>query len=278
MTDKEKLQKLFQAALLDASEEKVTLARAYPKSTLDNARSPGTDSVRSSGCSASRPGTRGHGPAQVVAPVAAATDFVQPMENAGLDAAAAEELRILLDEQHLRMKRKRRRETVGALAVFLAMTGGGFGWFVHSPDRVQAVRDAVKEVRSVGDIAGMVAKYQKALDKIGTRSQDIDAATESMGVSSNQDGMKDVYMDAEMKEMMGGEGKTVGERNNLLQEKFGKVKTGGLKAAVMPTAADSRKRPHRRKPTPPYPSSPEPGRPAARHIHRAAESRSSSGL
>ena len=134
------------------------------------------------------------------------------------------------------MKRKRRRETVGALAVFLALTGGGFGWFVHSPDRVQAVRDAMTEIRSVGDIASMVAKYQKALDKIGTRSQDIAAATESMGVSSNQDGMKDVYMDAEMKEMMGGEGKTVGERNKVLQEKFGSVKTGGLKAAVMPTA------------------------------------------
>jgi hypothetical protein len=125
---------------------------------------------------------------------------------------------------------------VGSLVVFLGITGGGFGWFVSSPDRVQAVRDAAKEIRSAGDIAGMVAKYQKALDKIATRSQDIDKATESMGVSSSLEGLKDVNMDAEMKEMMGGEGKTVGERNRLLKEKFGSVKEGGLNAALVPTS------------------------------------------
>ncbi len=235
MTDKEKLQKLFQAALLDVSEEKVTLARAYPKSTLETLAAQATTPVAP--VTPAQPEPVAMVPAQEVAPVATAMDLVQPMENAGLDAAAAEELRILLEEQHLRLKRKRIRETVGALVVFLALTGGGFGWFVHSPDRVQAVRAAIKEVRSVGDIAGMVAQYQKALDKIGTRAQDIDIATESMGVSANQEGMKDVYMDAEMKQMMGGEGKTAGERNRMLQEKFGTVKTGGLKAAVMPTAA-----------------------------------------
>lgn len=233
---KEKLQKLFQAALLDANEEKVTLARAYPKSTLDTLAAQAA--TPSAPLIPAQPEPVATVPAQVVAPVTTATEFVQPMDNAGLDAASAEELRILLEEQHLRLKRKRRRETVGALVVFLALTGGGFGWFVHSPERVQAVREAIKEVRSVGDIQGLVAKYQKALDKIGTRSQDIAAATESMGVSADQTGMKDVYMDAEMKQMMGKEGgKTVGERNKMLQEKFGNVKTGGLKAAVVPGAA-----------------------------------------
>lgn len=231
MTDKEKLQKLFQAALNDVNEEKVTLARAYPKSTLESLAAQATIPV------ASVTPVQPEPVAMVPAPVVTAPEFVQPLENAGLDATAAEELRILLEEQHHRLKRKRIRETVGALVVFLALTGGGFGWFVHSPDRVQAVRAAIKEVRSVGDIAGMVAQYQKALDKIGTRAQDIDIATESMGVSANQEGMKDVYMDAEMKQMMGGEGKTAGERNRMLQEKFGSVKTGGLKVAVMPTAA-----------------------------------------
>jgi hypothetical protein len=235
MTDKEKLQKLFQAALVEVSEEKATLARAYPKSTLDTLAAQAA--TPSAPLIPAQPEPVAEASAPEVALVAAATDFIQPMENAGLDAVSAEELKILLEEQHLRLKRKRRRETVGALVVFLGLTGGGFGWFVHEPARVQAVREAIQEVRSVGDIAGMVAKYQKALDKIGTRAQDIDAATESMGVSSNQEGMKDVNLDAEMKEMMGGEGKTVGERNRLLKEKFGNVKAGGLKATVMPTAA-----------------------------------------
>jgi hypothetical protein len=239
MTDKDKLQKLFQAALLDASEERVTLARAYPKSTLDSlaaqavtppgplvAPQPAPEPVTMAPVAA----------APVDAPEAPASDLVQPMANAGLDAVSAEELRILLDDQHRRLKSRRRREMVTSLVVFLGITGGGFGWFVSSPERVQAVREAVKEVRSAGDIAGMVAKYQKALDKIATRAQDIDKATESMGVSSSLAGLKDVNMDAEMKEMMGGEGKTVGERNRLLKEKFGSVKEGGLKAALVPAS------------------------------------------
>jgi hypothetical protein len=236
MTDKDKLQKLFQAALLDASEERVTLARAYPKSTLETLASQAATPSGRLVTPQPSPEPVAMAPAAAPAPVESAQELVQPMANAGLDAVSAEELRILLDEQHLRLKRRRRRELVGTLILFLGITGGGFGWFVSAPERVQAVRDAVKEVRSVGDIAGMVAKYQKALDKIATRAQDIDAATESMGVSSNQEGMKDVNMDAEMKEMMGGEGKTVGERNRLLQDKFGSVKDGGLKAAVVPAA------------------------------------------
>lgn len=232
MTDKEKLQKLFQAALLDGSEEKVTPVRTRPQPTLDklaaHAPTPSAPPV------AAQPAPE---PAALApAPVAVTTAFVQPMENAGLEATAAEELRILLDEQHLRVKRRHRREAIGTLAVFLALIGGGFGWFVHSPKRVQAFRDAMTEIRSVGDITSMAAKYQKALNKIGTRSQDLETATESMGVSSNQDGMTDVYMDAEMKQMMAGEGKTVGERNQVLQKKFDKVKTEGPNATVIPTS------------------------------------------
>ncbi|MGL5019541.1 MAG: hypothetical protein ACRDBP_15510 [Luteolibacter sp.] len=232
MTDKDKLQKLFQAALLDVSEEKANLVRALPKAT-GGFPAPQAE-IPCSPLPVALPADESAAPAPVS--VAPATEFVQPMANAGLDAVSAEELRILLEEQHQRLKRRRRREMVGTLLFLLAFTGGGFGWFVHSPDRVQAFRDAVKEVRSVGDIAGMVAKYQKALAVIGTRAQDIDAATESMGVSSNQEGMQDVYLDAEMKEMMGGEGRTVGERNRMLQEKFGGVKEGGLKAALAPTS------------------------------------------
>ncbi len=236
MTDKDKLQKLFQAALLDASEERVTLARAYPKSTLDSLAAQAATPPSPLVTPQPLPEPVAMAPVPVAAAVTPPTDLVQPMANAGLDAVSAEELRILLEEQHRRLKRRRRRELVTSLVVFLGITGGGFGWFVTSPERVQAVRDAVKEVRSVGDIAGMLAKYQKALDKIATRAQDIDAATESMGVSSSLAGLKDVNMDAEMKEMMGGEGKTVGERNRLLQEKFGSVKEGGLKAALVPTS------------------------------------------
>ena len=204
-TDPDKLQKLFQAALNDSSCDKPQLTRAFPTS-------PPPEQV------VAQPAVQA---APAPTPIVEASDFVQPLTNAGLDEVAAGELKILLDEQHLRLRRKRLRDSLVMAAILFGTTGGGYAWFVQSPDRVHAVTSAIKEIRSVGDVAGMVGSYRKALAKIATRSKQIDDATVSMGGSANQDGMKDVYMEAEMSEMMGGKGKTVGQRNKMLQEKFG---------------------------------------------------------
>ena len=212
-TDKDKLQKLFQAALNDAALDKPTLKRAFPtpapleQPVAQPLVMPTLQAVMQVAPEAS--------------PVASNPDFVQPLPNAGLDEAASEELKMLLDEQHLRLRRKRRRDSLLFAAFLFGTTGGGFGWFIQSPERVHAVTSAIKEVRSAGDVMAIVGSYKKALAKIATRSTQIDTATESMGVSSSQVGMKDVDMDAEMSAMMGGEGKTVGQRNKLLREKFG---------------------------------------------------------
>lgn len=145
------------------------------------------------------------------------------MVNAGLSHAEAEELGKLLDGQRARLRRKRMRDALVTLGVFFSVSGGGFAWFISSPTRVQAAREAFRDIRSVGDISGMVAQYKLALDKIAVRSKQIDQATMAMGVSADQSNSKDVYMDAEMKQFMGGEGKgkTIGERNRLLQQNFG---------------------------------------------------------
>ncbi len=174
------------------------------------------------------------------------------MANAGLSHAEAEELGNLLDGQRARLKRKRRRDALVALGVFFGFSGGAFGWFVQSPARVQAAREAFRDIRSVGDISGMVAQYKLALDKIAVRSKQIDQATMAMGVSADQSNSKDVYMDAEMKQFMGGEGKgkTIGERNRLLQQNFGDAQKSKVmqksmeevkKQAEDPKAADTPK-------------------------------------
>lgn len=210
MTDQEKLQQLFQAALkAPPAEGKAALALAFPT------------------------------PAPLPTPAPVPEPLPQivstPLPNAGLDEATSAELGALLDAQMAGQKRKRRRELIGTFVVLLGLTGGGFGWFVQSPTRVQAFREAMADIRSVGDVAAMVAKYQVALDKIATRSNQIDQATEAMGGSANQDGMKDVNMDAEMQAMMGGEGKTTGERNKMLQNAFGK-KIKAPEPAIKPTS------------------------------------------
>jgi hypothetical protein len=219
-TNNEKLQKLFHAALLDTSEKNASLTRAFPAVSVTQPQAVEPASVQA----ASPPVKE---PAPEAAP-SVSSDLVQPLAQAGLCDTVSSELGMLLDEQHRRKVSRRRREVLMTFVILFGLTGGSFAWFVHSPQRVLAARQTLEEIRSAGDVMGIVAAYKKSLAKIATRASDINVATESMGVSSDQTGMKDVDMDAEMKEMMGSEGKTVGERNRMIKEKFGYLeKTGG---------------------------------------------------
>ncbi len=211
MTDQEKLKQLFEAALKDTSDLNKAPTRAFV-----------TPSVKPIPPTSPPPE-----PVQEIAPapVAVVEIPVAPPVNAGLDDATATELGVLLDEQRARIKRRHIRQTLTTLAVCLALCGGGFGWFVQSPDRVQAFKDAIKDVRSVGDVKSLVANYRDALDRVAARSQQIDQATAAMGVKASAADEEDPYFDAEMQEMMGGEGKTVGQRNKALQQNFDQMKT-----------------------------------------------------
>lgn len=214
MTDQEKLQKLFDAALRDSSPVEKAPTRAVPSPSVATRAVPETQAIP---VAASAPAKAASAPAQADRATLSAEEV--PV----LDKAAAEELGVLLDAQIRRQKRKRRRESL-VMAVFLiGLTGGSSAWFVHSPERVQALFSVIAEIRSVGDIKAMVAKYEAALQRVKVRGEQIDQATTSMGVKITGD-EKDQYFDAEMKEMMGGEGKTSGDRAALLQKTFGKMK------------------------------------------------------
>ncbi len=206
MTDQEKLQKLFDAALRDSSPVEKAPTRAVPNPTVASKAESETKEI----------------PAVASAPAKADTDPLPVEEVPVLDKAAAEELGILLDAQIRRQKRRHRRESLVTALVLIGLTGGGSAWFVKSPDRVHALVATIAEIRSVGDIQAMVAKYDAALQRVKVRGEQIDQATGSMGVKITGD-EKDQYFDAEMKEMMGGEGKTAGNRAAMLQKTFGKM-------------------------------------------------------
>jgi hypothetical protein len=236
-SDNERMQKLFQAALLDTSEKQASLARAFPTVTSIQQQVPAPAPA----------------PAPAMCQVTAeppqeptlpgSSDLVVPLAQAGLCDTVSAELGALLDEQHRRKVSKRRRELIATVVIFLGLTGGSFAWFVHSPQRVLAAKQAIAEIKSAGDVASIVATYKKSLAKIATRATDIDNATVSMGVSSDQTGMKDVDMDAEMKQLMGGEGKTAGERNRVIKEKFGYLEKNGGTLKQAPPAPKSTKDP-----------------------------------
>ncbi|NQX00430.1 hypothetical protein HQ447_07200 [bacterium] len=198
MVDSEKLKKLFQAALADPSEETPKFTRVLP---------PSAPPVRQP-----EPEPTVPAPAPAIRPA-----------NTGLDAVSSAALKALLDEQHQRVSRKHRREGMLGAAVLLLLAGGGFAWFVQSPNRTQAFHEAIADIRSLSDVTAMAGKYRHALDKISTNSKQIDAATESMGVSSSLVGAKDIHLDAEMNSLTGGESQPGGTRQQRLEGKFGKA-------------------------------------------------------
>jgi hypothetical protein len=215
MTDKENLQRLFDAALKDPTELKAAPpTRAVPVSPLEAVPTPVVAPVFQAKMTEAIPAVVVSEPATVPQPVT-------PPTMAGvLDGAASTELAALLDEQFKRKRRKRRIEALVTAAVMLSVCGGSTLWFVQNPQRVQAFKDALRDIRSVGDVKSLVAKYQKSLDRIAARGQQVEQATAAMGVKKSAKDDEDPFMDAEMKQMMGGEGKTVGERNRALQQNF----------------------------------------------------------
>lgn len=238
MTDKEKLQQLFEAALKDPSLPTAqTPKRAFPVSPLEQSAAilqpqtqPSPFPVQAAMRSEMMP---------VTPPVAPVFDAVvvpntgaAPTMAAVLDDAASTELAGLLDEQHKRKARKRRMEALVTAAVLLGSTGGGTLWFVQSPDRVTAFKEAMGDFRSLGDVKSLVAKYQDALDRIGARGKQIDQATAAMGVKKSDKDEEDPFFEKEMQDMMGGadKGKTVGQRNRLMQKNFSEMaeKNGGV--------------------------------------------------
>lgn len=214
MTDQEKLQKLFQAALQDSSDLNKAPTRAFPTSTSV----PPPSSVQ-----APMPFTHPVPVAPAPEPVAVVAEEAPAdlPSNAGLDEKTSNELGALLDEQRARLSRKRRRDTLVVLGVMFALGGSGFGWFVQDPQRVQAFKDAIRDVRSIGDVKSMVAKYRESLDRVAVRGKQIEQATDAMGVVKTAADEKDPYFEAEMKGMMGGKGKTLGERNKAMEDNFG---------------------------------------------------------
>ena len=219
MTDAQKLQQLFDAALKAPTD----FPSGPPKRAAPPTPAPTEPAATAYLASTPKPHAEIFKPLSHEADPVMQTDTSTPAAH--LDKAAAYALGALLDDQVRRQARKRRRAALVTATVLLGVTGGGFAWFVQSAERFEAFTSAIRELRSVGDVNSMVAKYQQALDRISARGKQIDHATTVMGVKPNTGDGLDPHMDAEMKEMIGGEGATIGQRNSALQKTFGEKTT-----------------------------------------------------
>jgi len=149
--------------------------------------------------------------------------------EASLDLSINAELAAIMDAKIAKDKRRRRRSFLITILFFVGVTGGAAGWVVLNPERLEAMKAVIAEIKSVGDIQGMVAKYQQALDKVAVRGKQIDAATIAMGVDpTSVDEHADPGFDKEMRAMMGEEGgKTTAQRDKILRQKFKSVQESG---------------------------------------------------
>lgn len=140
-----------------------------------------------------------------------------------------EDLQALIDEQARRISSRRRlgnRLLLGFFALVLAGAGGAYGLVPGVRQQVNQLAADMKlvgrDIRMASSPEEMKKAYDKSLEKIGTRSTAVDDATRSLGVDPAT--VTDNDLSAEERKLMGNEGRTVSERNRMLQAKLGDMK------------------------------------------------------
>lgn len=159
----------------------------------------------------------------------------------GFDPVETEEVDLstlldLQDERHLAESRQSTRLILRFFGFLLIVAG--FWYAVSAGNRrkvdglIQDVKDSRRDLQQISSPEGMTASYDQVLEKLGTRATDIDTASQSLGVDPA--GVPEDGMDAEMKTMMGGEGRTAGERQRVVE---GVAHAVGMKAPTTHAAA-----------------------------------------
>lgn len=202
-TDQEKLKKLFDAALRQVD---TPPSRPTPSGPPTSVFTPPV-----------APSSAGGESCVAVEEPVAASAAPPPV----IDAAASEELARLLDEQQRRKQARHRSQALVTLAVLGAGVLSVVGWFAADSRRVQALREAWNDIRTVSDAKALAAKYQQALDRIAVRSSQIDHASGQLGVDTSQP-IEHSSLDAEMKTFSGGEPTPI-ERTEMLKSKLSRL-------------------------------------------------------
>lgn len=247
MTDDKDLEKLFEAALNDKqAPSRFGTPESQMKSEPAAFRRPSPGAVAQDGVSAfsaappvSQSAASAFQPAPSAFQAAAPAVRRDAQGEASLDQTVNAELAAIMDAKVAKEKSRRRRGFLITVLFFVGVAGGVIGWVVANPDRFAAMKTVMAEIKSVGDIQGIVDKYQKSLDKVAERGKQIDAASAAMGVDpTSVDEDEDPGFDKEMQEMAGEEGgKTTAARDKLLREKFKTVEETG---SLIPNAGEEK--------------------------------------
>lgn len=176
----------------------------------------------------------------------------------------------LLDEQDERRKQTSRKVNFILFGLFGVAMASMSVWYVVSRENQRKVADLILDIKASGNDfqmisspTGLAHRYDAALAQIETRAEDIDKASNSLGVDPKtvtEDGM-----DIEMKQMMGGKGRTTAERDKLLRGQLGKFAGLKKKTEAPPESAPSDGKPASPTAKPPHHEVPVTNRPPAPH-------------
>lgn len=217
-TDKEALQKIFEAALRqadpeDSPAEPAKRAEEPPMRRMycQTASLPATNVVESA-TAVSRPRRNvQQAYAAYTSPPTEENGQSQETEDApdadstaALYAETADEIGAILDEKLAAENRRRKLKLLLTSAVALAVIGGSAAWLIKNPERLETLKSVTHEIQAIGDTNQTADSYQKSLDKVNNHSSQIEQATAAMKLKEGID----AHLDNNMKPLRPSESKT----------------------------------------------------------------------
>lgn len=165
-------------------------------------------------------------PAAAVATMPVTEAALQPEPRAFKDEGCPE-LRAMIEERDEKKKTSQKRQSLVVTFSLLAMLAAAGGWFAVSPSAQAKVAKIVplfnESMRDVKTLANTKKNFDKQLEQVAARNNQINDATRSMGVDpSTVAAGNGEEIDGAMKEMSGGQ-RTTSERNKDVQDKLGVV-------------------------------------------------------
>ena len=170
---------------------------------------------------------------------------------------------MLEESREIRIKKKRKQSILVNLCLLslpLFAAAGAFVWYKADEQNQLAAREFLGNIKMVAkgeDIASItdvMDTYDKALDKVAVRRDQVRDATKALGLTEEQIAIIEAEaddattFDAAMKEMMGGEGTTIADRNKAFQKKYGHLQNEEDKAADADRTAPKPAAPNAAKP------------------------------
>jgi len=171
-------------------------------------------------------------PAAAVAATAAQpiNDQTETVDTSSGQHQSDPELMAMMEERQQKLNKRWKRYRMAVGLVIFALLGSAGATYSFVPQVRNKVDGLVMDFKAskddVKNLGSVMDSFDDQLEQVAVRGEQIDSATELLGVDPNSVGEgDDLNMEAEMRELMGDDAVTVTDRSRALQNTFGIVQT-----------------------------------------------------